>query len=253
MRSDTFRIVMQASEGGSAVRLRLSDDLGWLAGSSAAPLNIGDVTVAPAVNGAAIGTPQQVTFGGSIPVVIPEGGDVYSDPVGMTVTPGEYLSVSIFLSDSEQYLVQHSMCSSCTEYVSALGSDDQAWNTDGSAFTGSGTLQGQFTDILTGVDVETGGTPTAAVLGDGLVDATSPSSKAPVQGVRLAADLASAVQSNAAAGTPPAFGVADDSIESNQLLTDGDDTSPGTGGAVGDVPAGPGRPHRAWCRHCGGG
>jgi hypothetical protein len=207
----TFRITMQASAGGSAVRLRLSDDLGWLAGSSGEPLNIGDVTVAPQGDGAATGTPVQATFGGSVPVVIPEGGDVYSDPVDMPVTPGEYLTVSIYVSNTVPYLVQHSLCSACTEYIAAAGSADEAWNTDGTPFSGTGTEEGNFSDILTGVDVETSGTPTVAVLGDGLIDGlganTTPSQETGVSGY-----LASELQTAAGPGNQPAFGVIGEGI-----------------------------------------
>jgi hypothetical protein len=139
----TFRIAMQASAGGSSVRLRLSDDLGWLAGTSSEPLDIGDVTVAEQDTGASVtGTPVRATFGGSDTVTIPEGGDVYTDPVDLTVTPGEYLTVSIYLSNSVPYLVQHSMCSACAEYISASGSGDETSSTTGSGFSGTGTAEG---------------------------------------------------------------------------------------------------------------
>jgi len=244
---ETFRIAMQSSAGGSAVRLRLSDDLGWLAGTSGEPLDIGDVTVAPQDTGASLtGTPVRATFGGSDTVTIPEGGDVYSDPVDMTVTPGEYLTVSIYLSNSVPYLVQHSMCSACAEYVAAAGTGDETSNTNGTPFSGTGTEEGQFTDILTGLDVETSGTPTVAVLGDGLIDALGADTTPPQQGVRISDDLASELQSAAGSGTEPAFGVVGEGIESNQVLTDTDTSTTGLGGPsalsrlVQDVLADPG-------------
>jgi hypothetical protein len=229
---ETFRIATPVSAGGSAVRLRLSDDLGWLAGASGKPLDIGHVTVAAQDSGAAVsGTAVTATFGGgSESVTIPEGGDVYSDPVALTVTPGEDLSVSIYLSNSVPYLVQHSMCSACTEYVTASGAGDQTLNTDGTPYSGTGTVEGQFTDILTGVDVETSGTPTAAVLGDGLIDAMGADTTPPLQAARVSDDLATALQSAAGAGDEPAFGVVGEGIESNRMLTDTDTTAAGTGG-----------------------
>jgi hypothetical protein len=227
----TFRIAMQASAGGSALRLRLSDDLGWLAGSSGEPLDIGDVTVAAQNNGASVtGTPVQATFGGSDSVTIPEGGDVYSDPVDMAVTPGEYLTISIYLSNTVPYLVQHSMCSACAEYISAEGSGNDTSNTDGTPFSGTGTEEGQFTDILTGLDVETTGTPTVVVLGDGLIDALGANTTAPLQGVRISDYLASELQSAAGSGNQPQDGVIGEGIESNQVLTDTDTSTTGNGG-----------------------
>jgi len=236
---DTFRIVTQASAGGPAVRLRLSDDLGWLAGSSGEPLDIGEVTVAAQSTGASVtGTPAQATFGsgGSNSVTVPEGGDVYSNPVGLNVTPGEYLTVSVYLANGSSgappavpYLVQHSLCSACTEYVSAAGSGNQATGTAGTPFSGTGTLEGQFSDILTGLDVETSGTPTVAVLGDGLIDPLGANTTALQQGARVSDALASELQSAAGAGNQPQDGVIGEGIESNQVLADTDVTT-GTGG-----------------------
>jgi hypothetical protein len=229
--NQTFRIALQASAGGSALRLRLSDDLGWLAGTSGEPLDIGAVTVAEQDTGASVtGTPVPVTFGGSGTVTIPEGGDVYSDPVAMTITPGEYLTVSVYLANSVPYLVQHSMCSACAEYISAEGAGNLTADTGGTPFSATGTVEGQFTDILTGVDVQTSGTPTVAVLGNGLIDALGADTTPPLQGVRVASDLAAELQSAAGAGNQPAFGVIGEGIEANQVLTSTDTGTTGTGG-----------------------
>jgi hypothetical protein len=229
--NQTFRIALETSVGGSAIRLRLSNDLGWLGGTSGEPLDIGDVTVAAQDNGPSVtGTLAQATFDGSDTVTIPEGGDVYSDPVDMAVTPGDYLTVSIYLKNSVPYLVQHSMCSACAEYISAEGSGNETSNTNGTPFSGTGTEEGQFTDILTGLDVETSGTPTVAVLGDGLIDALGADTTAPLQGVRISDYLASELQSAAGSGNQPAFGVIGEGIESNQVLTDTDTSTTGNGG-----------------------
>lgn len=238
--NQTFRIALQASAGGSALRLRLSDDLGWLAGASGKPLDIGAVTVAGEGTGPSVtGTVTQATFGAgnSDTVTIPEGGDAYTNPVPITVTPGESLTVSVYLANGSsgahpavKYLVQHSMCSACTEYVAPAGTGNQTANTDGTPFTGTGTVEGQFTDILTGVDVQTSGTPTVPVLGDGLTDPLGADTTAPLQGARVSDDLASGLQSAAGAGNQPAFGVIGEGIQSNQILTDTDTSATGTGG-----------------------
>ncbi len=238
--NQTFRIALRVSAGGSALRLRLSDDLGWLAGASGEPLDIGAVTVAGQDSGASVTGPlAQATFGSgdSDTVMIPEGSDAYSNPVAMTVTPGEYLTVSIYLANGTSgapaavpYLVQHSMCSACAEYVSARGTGDLTADASGSAFTGTGTAAGQFTDILTGADVQTPGTPTVAVLGNGLIDALGADTSAPLQGVRVSSDLAAELQSAAGAGNQPAFGVIGEGIEANQVLTSTDTGTTGTGG-----------------------
>jgi hypothetical protein len=232
--NETFRIAMQAAAGGSAVRLRLSDDLGWLAGTSATPLHIGQVTISDENNAASVtGTPVTATFGGSQSVVIPVGGDAYTDPIPFTVNPGDYLAVSVYLSDSVPYLVQHSTCTDCAQFVTAAGAGNQTMNTDGSPYSGTGTMAGQFTDILTGVDVETAGVPTAAVLGDNVIDGFAPNTITANQAPRVSDNLAAGEIS--AAGGPgggPAFGVVSAGIESNDVFTDQDtgDAAANTGG-----------------------
>jgi hypothetical protein len=148
----------------------------------------------------------------------------------MTVTPGEDLTVSVYLVKSVPYLVQHSRCTDCAEYVSAVGSGNQTGDTTGSPFSGAGTVEGQFTDILTGLDVQTAGIPTVAVLGDGLIDALGASTAVPQQGTRISDDLAAELQQQAGTGSEPAFGVVDEGIEANQVLTDADTGASGTGG-----------------------
>jgi hypothetical protein len=220
----TIRIVTQASIGGSSVRLRLSDSL---AATGTSGLAIGAVTVAPQQSGAAIasGSAQTVTFGGSSTPDIPVGTDVYSDPVAMTVTPGEWLTVSIYLSGSYPSLPGQTWCGACTEYVTASGQGNQTANT-GSEFTGTGTATGDFTSILTGVDVLGTGQPTVAVLGDQVTDGNTTGT--PVHGAnRVSDDLAAAL---ALQPGGPAFGVVNAGIESNQLLADTDSGTGANGG-----------------------
>jgi len=223
--NQTFRIALQASAGGTAVRLRLSDDLGWLAGSAGAPLNIGRVTIAAQGSGPSLAGPATaVSFGGSPSATVPEGGDVYSDPVSLPVTAGEHLAVSVYLSNTVPGLVQHTMCSACTEYIAA---GDQASDTTGSPFTGAGTVAGQFSNILVGADVQTAGMPTAVVQGDNVVDAANPSARAVPLAPRIADDLAAA---EAAQPGGPAFGIVDAGIEANDLLTSQDSATGAVGG-----------------------
>lgn len=223
--NETFRIATRVSAGGSSVRLRLSDDLGSLAGAAGFWLKVQHVTVAQQASGASVtGPPVTVTFGGSQAVAVAQGADAYSDPVPITVTPGEKLTVSIFLQNPLKYVVEHTYCSACTEYVTAAGAGDQTANTDGAPFSGTGTASGQFSSILTGIDVQTDGTPTVSVLGDGLIDAGGPGTTAVLQAPRVSDDLAASLQSAVGAGKQPKFGVAAAGIESNMVLEDGDIT-----------------------------
>jgi len=207
------------------VRLRLSDDLGWLADSSSAPLNIGHVTIAQQGSGASLqGQVIPVTFGNSASVVVPEGGDVYSDPVNLPVTAGEHLTASVYLSNTVPSLVQHTMCSACTEYIAA---GDQTSNTSASPFTGPGTLSGQFSHMLIGADVQTAGMPTAAVAGNNVVGAANPAATVAPLAPRIAGNLAAA---EAAQSGGPSFGVVDEGIESNDVLTSQDSAAGAVGG-----------------------
>lgn len=233
----TIRIVTTISAGGSGLRLRLSNDLGWLSGDG--PLDIGHVTVAEAGSGAAAdGTPAEAVFTGSSSesVTIPEGGDVYSDPVDLEVSPGEKLDVSIWLKNDMPALVEDSMCSACTEYVAPDSSGDYAAAAAAAEFTASGSATGDYSNILTGIDTLASATPTAAVLGDGIIDGWAGSDA--VSGIGyVSGTLAADLQADAGSGEEPSFAVTDAGIESNSLTLDGD------GYFVGDY-GGPSALHR---------
>ena len=142
--NETFRIAMQASTGGSAVRLRLSDDLGWLPGPAPGRWTSGDVTVAPEGTGAALtGRRCRPPSTAAVSVTIPEGGDAYSNPVDhdrharrgpdgidlpvqQRAVPGTALAV----------LRLHGV------RVGRRHQGDQTANTSGSPFSGTGTTRG---------------------------------------------------------------------------------------------------------------
>lgn len=81
----TLRQNISVSAGGSAVRLRLSNIYG------AVPLRIGAISVSTAD-----GAPLPVTFDGSRAVSIPAGAPRLSDPVPVSLRPGDSLTVSVF-------------------------------------------------------------------------------------------------------------------------------------------------------------
>jgi len=254
--NQTIRIVTQLSTSGDpisasnnsvAVRLRLSDALADL---STGPLSIGAVTVAPQSSGAGVNTaplpntvPEPVTFNGSKSVSIPQGTDVYSDPVLLpqgVLNSGTHLTVSIDLKGSYASLPTATYCTACTEYVSASGSGDQTANTDGTPFSGTGTATGDFSTILTGVDVlaaaaDSNGNavapsqskPTVAVLGNGVTDGNVSGATPVHSGERVSDDLASSLKlqpSSVAGGvvSGPTFGVVNAGIEEGQIVGDSD-------------------------------
>lgn len=213
--NQTFRMVTQTSAGGDNVRLRLSDALGT------DPLTLDHVTVARYSSGATTtATPVDVTFGGAKTVVIPEGGELYSDPIPMTVVQGTSLTTSIHLVNQVDYLVMHTWASPDTlGYVSPVGSGDHTADTAGTAFNATGSAVGRFSDILTGVDVtNTDNRPTVSVMGDGLVNSSTAGTAAGYQTLRYNNDLSYRLRANT--DGIPVYGVVNSGIESNYLSTD---------------------------------
>lgn len=209
----TFRVDLRPSVSGDTVRVKLDNALGTGA------LSIGHVTVA-ASYGPSYAVPDgpvhSLTFAGTQAVTIPEGGMVYSDPLNFTVTANQYLLVSFVISNSVAYLVEHSwaITADTHQFVTAIGSGDHTTDTTDTAFTGTGSFNGDFSNLLTDVDVTTSGTGTQAVLGDGLIDAWEPDT-IPDGSTGLADDLAATQPT-----TPAGYGVVSEGIESNQIMTD---------------------------------
>ncbi|WP_316740131.1 hypothetical protein [Streptomyces sp. MK7] len=215
-RDQTFRIITKTSAGGDTVRLRLSNALGT------DPLTLDHVTLAPYGQGASTtSAPVDVTFGGSKSVVIPEGGELYSDPVPLPVSDGGNLTTSIHLVNQVDYLVMHPWAATDTlGYVSAVGSGDHTADTTDTAFTGTGTISAsRFSDILTEVDVTTGDhRPTVSVLGDGLINTRTTGTTAGFTTPRFNQWLSYRLRTNTD-GTP-VYGIVASAIENNYLGTD---------------------------------
>jgi hypothetical protein len=92
--------------------------------------------------------------------VIPEGGMVFSDPLTFNVTAGQWLDVSFYLTNTIPSLVQHSWATDAYEYAAPIGAGDHAADTADTGYTASGNINGAFTDLVTGLDVQTAGIPT---------------------------------------------------------------------------------------------
>ncbi|MFD7677693.1 hypothetical protein [Streptomyces sp. NPDC060187] len=213
--NQTIRTVTQTSAGGDNVRLRLSNALGT------DPLTLDHVTLAPYGSGATTAsTPVDVSFGGSKSVVIPEGGELYSDPISLTTSPGTSLTTSIHLVNKVNYLVMHPWAATDTlSYVSAAGSGDHTADTTDTAFKGTGTTSGRFSDILTELDVTTSDhRPTVSVLGDGLINSRTTGNTAGYNTSRFNQWLAYRLRTNT--DGIPNYGVVASGIENNYLGTD---------------------------------
>jgi hypothetical protein len=215
---------------GAQVRIRLSNP-GFVSGDGTGPMQIGAVTIAPASSGAIPSqAPVALTFGGSGSTTIPEGGDIYSDPVALpfAVTAGRQLLVSLWLKNSFlPDLPENSWASGAQTWIAPATTPNETADTTGTPFTGSGSSWAGASVVLTGLDVTTPavtlngiaspGAPTVVVAGDNVTDgatsqAISDASDAPSQ--RLAGQLA-------AQGLASGYGVVDVGVESNQVMSDG--------------------------------
>ncbi|HTF10015.1 MAG TPA: SGNH/GDSL hydrolase family protein [Asanoa sp.] len=102
--NQTVRQVVHVSTGGSALRVRLSNEYGT------GPLVIGAARVARGAGGSGIvpGTDRPLTFGGRTSFSIPRGAPALSDPVRLSVPAQTDLVISIFLPRSTPAATQHS-------------------------------------------------------------------------------------------------------------------------------------------------
>ena len=223
--------------GASQVRIRLSNP-GFLSGDGTGALDIGAATIdLQAIDGSNGAEPAQaqapvpLTFHGLAAVTVPEGGDVYSDPLTLpfAVTTTRNLLVSLWITNTTlPGLPLNSFASGAVTWFSPAGSGNDTADTTGTPFTGTGSWWMGAVPLLTGLDVTTpavtsGGTavspgePTVVVAGDNVIDgytsdALSDALHDPSQ--RLAGQL---VSQNLATG----YGVVDAGIEAGQVLSDG--------------------------------
>ncbi|MEJ8856769.1 SGNH/GDSL hydrolase family protein [Variovorax robiniae] len=155
----TLRQVVRVSSGGSAVRVRFSNEFGTQ------PLVIGSAHVGLRSSGAGIvpASDRVLTFGGANSVTIPPGAPALSDPVALTVPAQADLAVSLYLPNATQGATRHFIALQ-TNYLSQFGD-----------YTGMpvppvmSTVQAWF--FLSAVNVLAGtGASTVAVLGDSITD-----------------------------------------------------------------------------------
>jgi hypothetical protein len=219
--SQTFRIALLPSLSGGAIRIKLDNALG------ASQLEVGHVTVAAdspgGPNPVPAGAVQTLTFSGQPGIAIPAGGMAFSDPVSFPVSAGQYLLVSFDITNSVSSIVENTWTNTAYTFTTAPNSGDEAGDTTGTPFTAAG----WFTNLLTGLDVSSTGTPTLAVLGDNLTDARQAGTSAGHDGSNRLSDELVAAEPTA----PAPYGTVNASIESNELMTDNPErSSSGTSG-----------------------
>jgi lysophospholipase L1-like esterase len=153
------------------------------------------------------GTIQELTFNGQAAITIPPGAQALSDGVSFTVTPGENLSVNIYLPGT---VVNPSInyFSEATSYLSIPG--DHTEETSGGSF--SFPMNSYY--LFSAVDVS--GSPaigSVVAVGDSITEGYGSAIDA---NQRWTDDLAGRLQSNATV-----FGVVNEGMGGNQLLLDG--------------------------------
>lgn len=206
--SQTLRLIVHASVGGSRARIRISNEMG------SAPLSIGAARIAlrAGASGTVAGTDRQLLFGGRAAVTIAAGAAVLSDPASFNLPPFADLAVSLYLPGAARVTTLHSLARQ-TSYVSTAG--DRSAN---GVFPVQRTIPSW--PFLTGVEVSgaySGLSASAAVvaLGDSLTDGQASTENA---NRRWPDALARRLQLEL--GTAGNIGVANRGIAGNCLLTE---------------------------------
>ena len=124
--NQTIREIVHTTVGGSSVRIRLSNTFGThairldavfiglqKAGLREAELQKDGAALVPRSN-------HEVTFGGSRSIAIPEGAEVVSDPISLSVGPEQNLALSLFAAGETGPATVHGSAFQ-TNYVSGAG------------------------------------------------------------------------------------------------------------------------------------
>jgi lysophospholipase L1-like esterase len=190
--NQTVRQVVRLSTGGSAVRVRFTNEY------SDKPLDIGAATIAIAgADGKPTGEILALTFGGKPSVAIPAGAPLLSDPVALSVKALDSLSLSIFLPTATGPCTCH-FAGTATAYLSSPETFTRTGFEPASTFTNRA--------FISGVEVTRPDPRTIITFGDSITDGTASTVNAnkrwpDVLAERLAAaDFARPISNQAIAG-----------------------------------------------------
>jgi len=200
----TYRDIVHLSLGGSALRLRISNEF------SETPLTLGGVHVALSSGNGAIqpATDHAVTFGGADTVTIPAGALAVSDAVALPVAPLANLAVSIFVPQQPDATITYHALGVSNNFI-VPGNALTAPKLDAPKETGSWYL-------LKGVDVDAGANAFDIVtLGDSITDGAKSTSG---HNARWPDVLAARLLANAKTAK---IGVLNEGISGNRVLHDG--------------------------------
>ncbi|WP_410625392.1 SGNH/GDSL hydrolase family protein [Amycolatopsis sp. cmx-8-4] len=155
----SIRNVVHTSVGGGRARIHLSNAFGTTA------VTFGHVTVAVEATGADAvpGTLRSLTFGGAPSVVVPNGAEVLSDPVGLRVPADANLLVTTYVPTKSGPVTYHPAAAQ-TSYFTRAG--DFTASESGAPYT----EQTSVWHYVSGVDVQGGAEATVVTLGDSITD-----------------------------------------------------------------------------------
>lgn len=157
----TYRVTVVPGVDGADARVRLTNRF------RPTPLRIGSATVATKGSGATLASaPAPVTFGGRPSVTIAPGADVLSDPIGVPVTGGDPMAVSVYVAGGAPAPTGH-FNANTTSYYTPPGSGDAAADRSGRRYT----LTTTSAPIVSGLDVRpTRPAATVVAFGDSITD-----------------------------------------------------------------------------------
>jgi lysophospholipase L1-like esterase len=160
--NQSVRMITHLSQGGNALRIRIQNTFGTT------PLTVDATTVAPSDGGPALtGPARAVTFHGRKKIVVPAGGDVWSDAVRLRTKPQDDVAVSLFLAGLTT--PGEHVSAFRDNYVSPAGSGDHTRDDAGTAYTA--TTGGTY--LVSAVDVANPSlTGTVVAFGSSVVDGT---------------------------------------------------------------------------------
>ncbi|HBF49337.1 MAG TPA: SGNH/GDSL hydrolase family protein, partial [Massilia sp.] len=155
--SQTLRLVVHTSIGGSRARVRFSNEMG------STPLRIGAASIGVRSSSSAIlqSTLRTLSFGGQSAITIPAGAPALSDPVELAVPAQADLAISLYLPGTVQATTIHDMALT-SSYLSPAGDYTSAVSMPVSRSITSW-------PFLTEVDVD-GAASTLVAIGDSLTD-----------------------------------------------------------------------------------
>ncbi|HEX3787189.1 MAG TPA: SGNH/GDSL hydrolase family protein [Pseudonocardiaceae bacterium] len=201
----TIREIVHTTIGGGSVRLRLSNVFG------SAPVRFDSVWVGAQSGAAGVvaNSNQRVQFAKADTVTVPVGAEIVSDPVNMTVHPGENLTVSIHVDGDTGKVTGHQRA------------QQQGWYADGDAAADtSGAPYTHQVDQWFWLDAATVQPSypahTIVAIGDSITDGFRSTADTNHRWPNLLADRL---------GPSPQFGVADEGIAGNQVTADGSGVS----------------------------